>query len=170
MFCYNSFMKKVIALVLILTFSAGLTSCKSDSGSKALISVVKKTAEHIPPVKKKVKYSASESSGTGRRFESGYTVEKTDKGYRFNIYMGQRNTGGYSINVTDVRMDEDKVLYISVETHSPDPASYVTQVITYPSCSITVKAKPLMAVVYDQNGNEFKRLGDHVFEMPKDYN
>lgn len=156
MFCYNGFMKKVIALVLILTFSAGLTSCKSDSGSKALISVVKKTAEHIPPVKKKVKYK--ESSANGRGLFRGYTTEKTSKGYRFNIYMGQKNTGGYGIKVTDVRMDEDKVLYIEVETRSPGPEDIVTQAITYPMCSITVNAKPLLAVVYDQNGNEFENI------------
>lgn len=151
-------MKRFIALLFILIFSTGLTSCKSDPVSKALSNTFIKTAAGVPPVKKKVSYK--ESYAKGRGFFRGYTTEKTSKGYRFDIYMGQKNTGGYSIKVTDVRMDEDKVLYIEVETRSPGPEDIVTQAITYPMCSITVDAKPLLAVVYDQNGSEFENINN----------
>jgi hypothetical protein len=47
------------------------------------------------------------------------------------VLQGQRNTGGYSIEVTNV-IKESKKLYVIVETTDPGPSCINTQVITSP--------------------------------------
>lgn len=47
------------------------------------------------------------------------------------VSMGQRNTGGYKVNLTDIKETEEK-LFINAEYTHPAPKQFVSQVLTYP--------------------------------------
>ncbi|MCH4888502.1 protease complex subunit PrcB family protein [Acidaminobacter sp. JC074] len=63
--------------------------------------------------------------------ESGYDfIEKDDANFLI-LYMGERNTGGYGIRVTDILKVADEYLVL-VEEKSPAPGDIVTMAFTYP--------------------------------------
>ena len=56
------------------------------------------------------------------------------------LNMGQKNTGGYSIDVEKVE-ETDKNIIITVKENSPAPDGMVMQVITYPYTVVKVNSK-----------------------------
>lgn len=71
-----------------------------------------------------------------KKYESGIHRYPDDE----NLYMiaaGERNTGGYSIRITEEKLNgEDLILYYKI--HSPGPDDIVTQAITYPYLLIEI--------------------------------
>jgi hypothetical protein len=70
------------------------------------------------------------------------------------IFSGQRPTGGYSLNVQDVRL-EDGGLIIDIVQTRPAPDAMVTQVLTHPWAMVRVSRPDLnVAWIRDARANE----------------
>ncbi len=55
------------------------------------------------------------------------------------LSMGQKNTGGYSISVSDIKRSEKKT-YVTVKEVGPEPMQPVTMAITNPFAIVLVEA------------------------------
>ncbi len=49
------------------------------------------------------------------------------------LHMGQKNTGGFSIGVSDVE-ENSNTTYVTVEQETPEPGAMVTMALTSPYC------------------------------------
>lgn len=67
------------------------------------------------------------------------------------VYMGQRSTGGYSLGVQEVNVDNG-VLKLVVKFKEPKPGSMTTQAITSPYILLRVEGKYSDVQVVDSNG------------------
>lgn len=56
------------------------------------------------------------------------------------LNMGEKNTGGYAINVDSV-VETDKNIIVTVRETVPEPGSIVTQSIVYPFCVVKINSK-----------------------------
>lgn len=65
------------------------------------------------------------------------TFAKEDK-VLLRVDAGQRNTGGYSVRIDEVRLAGRKI-YVKAHVESPPPGAMVTQAITYPSALIEIQ-------------------------------
>ena len=74
--------------------------------------------------------------------DRGYYFEELDNGnYLITIAMGERSTGGYSINITNVVIKDNNIL-IYVKEREPEQGSTVTMAFTYPIAKIELYFKP----------------------------
>ena len=74
----------------------------------------------------------------------GYYIDSLDEPnapFFIVICSGERNTGGYGIQIADLEMDGE-TLVITVDETDPDPMSMVTQAITYPYCVLEIDSLP----------------------------
>ncbi len=78
------------------------------------------------------------------------------RAYGENLYIlvtyGEKPTGGYDVDITDVRVTDEKV-EVSVYFKAPQEGDVVTQAITYPY-DIEVIDKVDLPVVFDVSGDE----------------
>ena len=56
------------------------------------------------------------------------------------LNMGEKTTGGYSIDVENV-VETDTNIIVTVKETNPDPASMVTQAFTMPFCVVKINSK-----------------------------
>ena len=61
------------------------------------------------------------------------------------LLMGPRSTGGYSIELHDLEMD-DRVIRVKADLHEPAPESMVTQAFTAPHIAILVNTRDFDSV------------------------
>lgn len=61
------------------------------------------------------------------------------------LNMGEKPTGGYSINVKEAIEDDTKITLILKET-SPAPGAMVTQVLTYPFAVVKVNSRKIIEI------------------------
>ena len=89
--------------------------------------------------------------------ERGYFIKQENGNYTIIIMQGEHATGGYSINIKDVSLEED-TLNIVVEETSPGPMDMVTQAFTYPTCEISINVLPSKIKITNTDGYEFKEV------------
>ena len=53
------------------------------------------------------------------------------------LFLGERNTGGYSLQVDSI-IKKEKTLFITTKENKPEKHSNVTTVITHPFCIISI--------------------------------
>jgi len=87
-------------------------------------------------------------------YDSCYSHKEIDGYVYYTLSLGSRNTGGYSINIYDIQVDDDKNVSVFFNEITPDPSSMVIQVITYPS--ITIK--------FSNNVNSVKFYSNDIYE------
>lgn len=61
------------------------------------------------------------------------------------LNMGEKPTGGYSINVKEAIEDDTKITLILKET-SPAPGAMVTQALTYPFAVVKVNSRKIIEI------------------------
>lgn len=89
--------------------------------------------------------------------ERGYFIKQENGNYTIIIMQGEHATGGYSISIKDVSLEED-TLNIVVEETSPGPMDMVTQAFTYPTCEISINVLPSKIKITNTDGYEFKEV------------
>jgi hypothetical protein len=57
------------------------------------------------------------------------------------VYMGEQNTGGYSVTITSVKLEGGKLL-VTVKQGRPSPSSMVTQALTQPYHAVKIPKVP----------------------------
>lgn len=93
--------------------------------------------------------------------ERGYfvdTLNQPDAPYFYFIYSGPKSTGGYSIEVVDITIDEDGKAVITVKENDPAPDATVTEAITYPMVEVSFFPYPSEVKIFDVDGYEYMQL------------
>lgn len=157
----------IVGIMLAASVTAGLCAGCSRAGGPAASSSdpVSDSASAAPSEFKEqgtvagIDYTVYNKGHVGGKETSGYSFNITgdpDSGYFIVINAGERPSGGYTVNITDVYEDSTGQFVIKVEETTPDPKSMVTDALTYPYCSIKVSKLPDKLKVIDANGNEIK--------------
>ena len=101
------------------------------------------------------------SSGNYDYTKRGYyvdTLNQPDAPYYYIITMGEKNTGGYSIEVENVDIDSKGNAIITVKENSPSPEANVTMAFTYPAVCVEVNKAFTSVKIVNTTGQEFKLL------------
>lgn len=93
------------------------------------------TVEELGSLPTKVKQEIEEWKNSLQKHES--TVSYNDHTYLI-IALGERPTGGYSVNVSKVEQ-RGSVLHVYAQEKTPAKGSMVIQVISYPLIVVSVK-------------------------------
>lgn len=80
--------------------------------------------------------------------------------YYIIIFSGEKNTGGYGIEVTGIEMEDDDTLIIEVTETSPSANDIVTQAFTYPHCVIELTRLPENLTIVNEHGYKFHLLSE----------
>ncbi len=107
--------------------------------------------------------------------EQGYVITKNDDKVIITIGMGERSTGGYSLEITKILANQD-ILNIEVKPHNPSPDSAVTQAFTTPAVVVelnvlprTIKIASDTNVVYKEIKKEQEKEPEKESEKKDDY-
>ena len=117
-----------------------------------------------------VEQLASQASGQGRKRPQvllassasalsqavGVGVSDAGEGTYLVAFWGEKPTGGYSVEITSVRSDGDRV-GVQLSLKDPPPDAMVTQALTYPYVTAVVRNADLTdkeVVLKDQGGRE----------------
>ena len=165
-------MRKIIKTVLaVMAFAAvlpGMTACKEAKVTVISAPVgyvsAKGDAGELPDTGTLGGYEYSilkpETRGQGIKKNRGYyidTLEELNSPYLLFISMGEKGSGGYEINVSDVLVNDQGAMTVVVEETSPS-GEEVTGEMTAPYCGVKLKKCPDDIKVIDIYGNEFRNL------------
>ena len=138
-------------LILIILFLKNSSSSKQDS---ELLSIEK------TGVISGVQYSINNNCIKDRE-EKGYYVDtynQPDAPYFYMIYLGKRYTGGYSLEIVDLDIDNELNVDVLVKESKPCKDCIVEQVITYPCINLKLNKKANTISIKDTDGNIFNEL------------
>lgn len=74
------------------------------------------------------------------------------------ISSGEKSSGGYSISIKEVIVNNDGNVEVIIEESSPSPDEFTTLAFTYPVCCIEFESYQSNIVFKTENGETFKRL------------
>ncbi len=97
-------------------------------------------------------------------------LEKADK-IVIVVHRGEKNTGGYSVEVKKVEEIIPGRIHITIKFTDPSPEDIIIQVVTYPATAIAIEKNDLLLpnprfIFLDQEGNKldeariYKQGGD----------
>ena len=138
--------EKVICLLIVLLIIVFV-----------LLLVNSSKKENISIMTNKINYEIIDNNKYGRMHMRGFYIENDNDGIDVIIGMGSKNTGGYSITLDKMVMEDDE-LVIYVNESSPKPTDIVTQAFTYPTLKVKVLNSTDKIKVVNQIGIPFKRL------------
>lgn len=151
-------MEKILLLVLPIVIGTGLliTFNTRAIGSKLETQVVEKSKEEITySIDNNTSNSDSKYSERGVYYD---TLNQPDAPHFYFIAMGEKNTGGYSINIETVNIDAEGNVEVVIKETSPGVDSILTTAITYPTCMLTLDKLPNSIVVKNTEGKSFKNI------------
>lgn len=85
------------------------------------------------------------------------TLNQPDAPSFYTIAMGERPTGGDSIEVQSVKIDEDENVVVIVKETLNGPGAEL-DVITYPICQVTLSHSPKSIIIKNTSGQVFKNV------------
>lgn len=143
----------LIAILLTLVIALGASACSPSGGGNTAQNNIKyekidisdaplKLQETIEQVKKKKGYIY-------------YTED--DSGYIY-VAAGEKPTGGYAVEVSDLIDNKNDKLTLTVRFTEPGKDDMVTQAITYPYALIRFKAPDKAVEVIDESNNKLPQL------------
>ena len=86
------------------------------------------------------------------------TLDQPNSPYMFFITCGRRTTGGYGVVITDIAVDENGAMTVTVEFTKPGPDDVVTQEITYPCTVLSLDKYPSDITIKMAKGDVLERL------------
>lgn len=90
--------------------------------------------------------------------EAGYDfLQKKDGQTILVVYAGEKNTGGYSIEVKKVEVYQEKIRILIKET-SPKPGDFVTMAFTYPYTIVEFQSPLANFMVVNTAGDTYQRI------------
>lgn len=151
-------MKRIIALMAgILTIFLVFSACSTENEKKdgkgfAYNKIVPEEISDESMLSQEIR-DAIESMKRTR----GYTYFKNDNGFTFIVFMGEKNTGGYSIKIKLVE-DIEGVTKVTVEEIAPGKDDMVIQAFTYPMNIVKLAGITEKFEVVNENGDHYKLL------------
>ena len=107
-------------------------------------------------------YTVTENAGYWRESKTpGYFVDSLDEPNSpifFFITCGEKNTGGYGVVVTDITVDEDENMEITVCFTEPEPDAVVTMALECPMTQVAVDRFPASITIKTVDGIELECL------------
>ena len=101
-------------------------------------------------------YTVTENAGYWRESKTpGYFVDSLDEPNSpifFFITCGEKNTGGYGVVVTDITVDEDENMEITVCFTEPEPDAVVTMALECPMTQVAVDRFPASITIKTVDG------------------
>ena len=128
------------------------TITDSDLTPEQIISI-KKMIKDSGSKEPNIKYTILESNEYSGDKTRGYSIRPQDGKYIVTISMGEKNTGGYSIEVTNVVVSGNDVT-IYVKENTPPRDAMVTMALTYPGVQVELDKVPSTLVVINDETNE----------------
>lgn len=165
----NSF--KPLALTLATALTIGLSACApaTQNGSHATTKDTKpgttgtmtnaSNTEHIIGGSKvelkamNINDPKIKKLADGLKKNSGYYYMSEDN--ILLIFLGQRNSGGYSVAVDEAAVSGD-TLKVRIKEKAPGPEDMVTAALTYPYVAVQLPGKFKNFDVRDQNGKAYQ--------------
>lgn len=91
----------------------------------------------------------------------GYYINQTDeKTVLITIASGMKNTGGYDINIENIKVD-NKNVKIEVKEKEPQNNSIVNQVIKYPIVQVELSEMPKSLIIKNiDNNSSYKKINN----------
>ena len=169
--------KYILTVMVLAAVLTGTTACsgKRANGSQATGSITSASAgyvsakgsgEELPQTGTVGGYEYSvmktEYYGEGIRKNRGYyldTLDEPNAPYFIFICSGEKSTGGYSIEVSDILVNDQGEMTVVVEETSSN-GGMVTEAFTAPYCGVTLKECPADVKVVDIYGNQFDCIND----------
>lgn len=84
----------------------------------------------------------------------GYSFAIENNTIVYTIAMGEKPNGGYSIKITNIKIEENDDVEIFVEERSPDLSSSITQALTYPIVQIKFFINPNKIKIINKKSGE----------------
>lgn len=103
----------------------------------------------------KINNKCSEHTG---HYKKGYYINNTNGQCKYIIAMGACYSEGYSIKITNVKIDKNNNVTVTVQEKSPEWGQMEAQLITYPICELKLSGEPNSITVKDVNGNNYERV------------
>ncbi len=166
-------MKKILSImvVLILVTSVLLTGCSSevasaDDNQNRETDIQNNNGNKGITVNKINFETISDSSTLSQEIQNaienlktnkGYTFFEHDGGYILVVFMGEKSSGGYSIDVISVEDNEGRT-NVTVKETAPAKGDMVITAMTYPYAVITMKGVTDNFAVTNSDGESFKLL------------
>lgn len=165
-------MKKLILTILIcsIVLAAGCTKNETlkvePTNSTTPTQMEKKAPQGI--AFNKIKFEKVKDSDVPKELADKIEKVKKERGFAFTaddktgyiyiaVFMGEKPTGGYSIEVTDVSDSEGRT-GVLVKEVEPKKVDIVTQVLTQPYTIIKAKGITANISVENEKGEAFKKL------------
>ena len=115
----------------------------------------------------KVTYKILNNTDNSGIINTGYKISKSENKYLLTIALGEKSTGGYSIEITKIIVNND-VLDIHIKEITPNRDSVVTQAFTTPAIIIELSALPETIHIIDSNNYLFQELTDDQVKKPEE--
>ncbi len=154
-------MFRSVILILILAFS--LTGCASNSPTPDKGNIKEDRAKSNPPQSITINNIDFEVVNEVPELnemphDRGFRAIEKEDGYLILISMGEKNTGGYSIEVLNV-VDNEGITTIITKVTAPEKDQITTQAITYPKTAIKI-AKNISPNFYvvDDKGKAYNAI------------
>lgn len=149
----------IIVILLIVIVAMRMSNEKSQNFNNERNEI--QTSEEIGKKGNKITYKINNKSSNSSGYsERGYyvdTLNQPNAPYYYIISMGEQNTGGYSIKITDVKIDENNNVNVTVKEKEPKQGEVTTMGFTCPTCELELSEEPNSITIKDTNGNEYER-------------
>ena len=86
------------------------------------------------------------------------TLNGTNDKIYYIISMGEQRTGGYSIFITDLKIDEDGNVEVTVHETSPGFGDITTMALSYPTCCLELSHIPKKITIKNTDGDILKKI------------
>ena len=126
-----------------------------------LVGCVEKKEKEIEPEGTINGYTYKITTGDNNHYKvRGYyidTLNQPDAPWYYTVAMGKKNTGGYSINIKSLNIDEEGNARIEVKEKKPNKDEAATMAFTYPYVTIEVNKPFKFVFIYNTESEIFKQ-------------
>lgn len=166
-------MKKamIIVLAVILIFPTACSKRKEAASRSSIPSSTDKDKSIVSSqdnTSNKIIFQAVDSSKLPESLLEQINKLKKERGFTYYldesndylyiaVFMGEKNTGGYSISVVNVEEEEDKIK-LKVLEKIPDGKQMVTMALTQPYTVIRIKSTKTNIIVENQSGIKINQI------------
>ena len=150
--------KKIILVVLIVILFVILTKIVIDlnsPGSSVQIAAGKNGNNITYKIHTKYNQGNFDYSKRGYYVDSYY---EPNAPWLYIITMGEQTTGGYSIDISNVKIDKNKNVEVIIKENIPQNGETVTMALTYPAVCIEFSKKPNSIKIINTEGEIFEEL------------
>ena len=86
------------------------------------------------------------------------TYKMPDSPWFYIITMGKQSSGGYSIEISEVKINKNNDVEVIVKENSPKSGEIVTMAFTYPAVCLELNKMPNSIKIINTNGEVFEAL------------